>query len=450
MAKISDIRVQHVELTFSDERLAVPLRLSRGTITDITYAKVNIRVSTRSGHSSYGTGAILLSDLWSFPTPCYIHAQKDAAMRVLCGHIATFLESDGEYADPLQKGHLLESALPKLLAHAEQKLSDMKPGDIPFLAALNCLAPFDAAIHDAWACALGGSAYSLYTADWLNADLSVYLGDEFEGLYPDAFLSTPRCKLRVQHVVGVGDPLTPDQVNFADSQNTQLPQDLIAWVTSDKLTCFKVKTRGQDPIADAVRVSDVYTTALAAGASPSAVHLSVDPNEACRDANFLLEMLDHLAAAQPAAIAALDYIEQPTGRDLERYTFTLHAVARRKPVIIDESLDRLDNLARLAPLGWSGLAVKTCKGQTHSLLAYCYAKHQGMYITLQDLTNPGLALVHSANLWAHLDLAVDYFECNSRQYMPHARQQEQLLYPEYFRTHNGQLHLPHRHLMGLY
>jgi hypothetical protein len=104
----------------------------------------------------------------------------------------------------------------------------------------------------------------------------------------------------------------------------------------------------------------------------------------------------------------------------------------------------------MATQGWSGLAVKTCKGQSSSLLAYCWAKAHGYHVTLQDLTNPGRALVHSANLCAHLALTVDSFECNSRQYMPHARPQEQAAYPAYFRAVEGALCIPTESSLGLY
>jgi L-alanine-DL-glutamate epimerase-like enolase superfamily enzyme len=161
-------------------------------------------------------------------------------------------------------------------------------------------------------------------------------------------------------------------------------------------------------------------------------------------------MLDALAHDAPDAYAALDYIEQPTGRDLASYTFTLHEVAARKPVILDESFDALDILPQMVEQGWSGLAVKTCKGQSASLLAYCWAKAHNYHVTIQDLTNPGRALVHSANLCAHLALSFDSFECNSRQYMPHARPAEQADYPEYFRAVNGALSLPARLTPGLY
>ena len=97
------------------------------------------------------------------------------------------------------------------------------------------------------------------------------------------------------------------------------------------------------------------------------------------------------ASRQPHCLHSIILSNRPPAICL-RYTFTLHKVAQRKPVIIDESLDRLENLALLKPLGWSGLALKTCKGQTHSLLAYCWGKKHDQFMTIQDLTNPGLAL----------------------------------------------------------
>jgi L-alanine-DL-glutamate epimerase-like enolase superfamily enzyme len=447
MTKPSDVRVEAVVITFSNEQFATPLRLSRGLITEITYAKVVIDVRARAGVDQRGTGAIYLSDLWAFPDPAYDHAQKDQVMRTLCEKIAAHLQADADYSDPLEKGHHLEEALPGLVAEVEAALPFLQPGAMPYLAALNCLSPFDAAIHDAWGRALGGSTYAFYTAEWLNADLSAYLGPAFGGLYPASFLRQQRTTLRIQHVVGVSDALTPTEPAHPVGA---LPTDLTSWIKRDGLTCFKLKSRGQEPAADAQRLAAVYATAVAAGIQPAQIHLSLDPNEVCPGPDYLLELFERLQRDAPLAFAALDYIEQPTARDLSSYTFTLHAAAQHKPIIIDESLDRLENLALLQPLGWSGLALKSCKGQSHTLLAYCWGRYHDLFLTLQDLTNPGLALVHSANLGAHLALAVGYFESNGRQYTPAACPAEQAAYPAYFQVRDGALHLPAHAPFGLY
>ena len=436
--KPSDVRVEAVKVTFSDEQLAVPLRLSKGVIAEISYAQVTMTLATRQGQETTGRGAILLSDVWAFPHPTLDHAAKDGAMRAICTKLAQQLPAADHFSDPLEKHELLEEILAQVMIDVEIERG-WTPGTLSKLAALNCLSPFDAAIHDGWGRAIGRSVYQLYTAEWLNADLGTYLGSAMAGRYPSDYLVARRPRLCIQHVVGVGDALTPETA--PPRALPDLPSDLTSWIKRDSLSSFKIKTKGQDPLIDAQRVADVYATARAA--LPSApIHLSVDPNESCPDAAFLLEMLDALALDAPAAFNALEYIEQPTGRDLAAYTFTLHEVAARKPVILDESFDSLAILPQISAQGWTGIAVKTCKGQSSSLLAYCWAKAHGCHITLQDLTNPGRALVHSANLCAHLALTVDSFECNNRQYMPHARPKEQAEYPDYFRAQNGMIYLP--------
>ncbi len=444
--KPSDVRIERVEVTFSDERLAVPLHLSRGVIGEITYAEVTIELLTRQGKMVRGCGAILLSDVWAFPHPTLDHAAKDKALRAVCTTLANIVPQGDHYNDPLQKHLWLEHCLKQAVATVEEQ-NEWTPGTLPQLAALNCLSPFDAAIHDGWGRAIGASVYELYTATWLNADLGYYLDGDLAGRYPGDYLIARRPSLCIQHVVGMGDALTPDAAQSPALPD--LPTNLTDWVQRDALSSFKIKSKGQDPLVDAQRIAAIYTTVRAVQPN-HAIHLSVDPNEGCPDAAFLLQMLDALAQDAPEAYAALDYIEQPTARDLTSYTFTLHEVAARKPVLLDESLDTLDLLPQMAAQGWTGLAIKTCKGHSTALIAYCWAREHGKYITLQDLTNPGRALVHSANFCAHLALSTDSFECNSRQYMPHARPAEQAAHPAYFRAVEGALCLPSSPAIGLY
>lgn len=444
--KATDIRVETVHVSFADERLSVPLHLSRGSIEAITYAMVSLQVRTRAGTVAHGVGTILLSDLWAFPAADLSHTEKDHLMRQLCRGIAARLQND-DYGDPMEKGMALEQVASEL-AH---QVSATEP--LPPLAMLNCLAPFDAALHDAWGNALPVPLYAGYTSRWLNQDLGAYLGADFAGRYPGDYLAPARRVLSVQHVVGISDALTPAQVASDQPPPAELPADLASWIKRDRVRYFKLKVSGQAPATDAQRLVEVYTVVsltLAQIGVADGPRLSVDPNEGYHDPEALLEMLERVEADNLHVLAALDYIEQPTPRDLRSYTDTLHDVARRVPVIIDESLDRLDHLEHLHALGWSGLAVKTCKGHTHSLLAYCWARHHGLYLTMQDLTNPGLALVHSANLCAHLQLDVDCFECNQHQFLPLARPDDKVAYPNYFQVTEGQLVLPATMGPGLY
>ncbi|MCY4413200.1 MAG: hypothetical protein OXC27_22310 [Caldilineaceae bacterium] len=450
--KATDIRAETVEVTFDDERLSVPLHLSKGVIEAITYATVTVRARTRGGGAVQGTGAILLSDVWAFPAPDLTHEEKDRLMRLLCRAIAAWLQDD-EYEDPIQKGIRLEQAAVELAAQLAGEEPLLQSTPMPRLAVLNCMAPFDAAFHDAWGAALPVPLYAAYTAENLNQDLSANLGADFAGSYPADYLGTRRRALSVQHVVGFNDALTPSEADPQQPAPADLPADLTSWIARDRLRCLKLKLRGQSPAEDADRLIEVHAVAsqaMEAAGVAGGPRLSVDPNEAYQEAAMMLEVLDRVAAQKPQALAALDYIEQPTPRDLAAYTDTLHEVAARVPVVVDESLDDLDNLDWIHRLGWSGLAVKTCKGHTHSLLAYCWGRHHRLYLTLQDLTNPGLALVHSANFCAHLRLDVDCFEGNYRQFMPLSRPHEQAAHPAYFQVTDGQLLLPPEMGSGLY
>ena len=450
--KATDIRVESVEVTFDDERLSVPLHLSKGVIEAITYAAVTVRAHTRGGAVVQGAGAILLSDVWAFPSPDLDHEEKDRLMRRLCRAIAAWLRDD-QHEDPIEKGIRLEEAAVKLAVQLAGEEPLLRSAPMPRLAVLNCMAPFDAALHDAWGAALPAPLYAAYTAEHLNRDLSAVLGADFAGRYPADYLGPRRRGLFVQHVVGFNDALTPADADPQQPAAADLPADLTSWIERDRLRYFKLKLRGQSPAEDAGRLIEVHAAAsqaMEAAGAAGGPRLSVDPNEAYQEAAMMLEVLDRVAAEKPQALAALDYIEQPTPRDLGAYTDTLHEVAARVPVVVDESLDDLDNLDWIHRLGWSGLAVKTCKGHTHSLLAYCWGRHHRLYLTLQDLTNPGLALVHSANFCAHLRLNAACFEGNHRQFMPLSRPQEQAAHPAYFQVTDGQLNLPPDMGPGLY
>ena len=96
-----------------------------------------------------GVGAILLSDVWAYPAPDLTHEQKDQLMRRLCTAISAWLEDD-LYEDPIEKGARLERAAVMLAAQLADEEPLLQKAPLPRLAVLNSMAPFDAALHDAW------------------------------------------------------------------------------------------------------------------------------------------------------------------------------------------------------------------------------------------------------------------------------------------------------------
>src|SRR5438105_5446659 len=111
------------------------------------------------------------------------------------------------------------------------------------------------------------------------------------------------------------------------------------------------------------------------------------------------------------------YVEQPFPYELEEHSIDVHSVSGRKPLFLDESAHdwRLIRLGR--ELGWSGVALKTCKTQTGAILSACWAKAHGMSQMVQGLTNTLLAQIPHVLLAAQVETIMGV-ETNSMQFYP--------------------------------
>jgi hypothetical protein len=87
-------------------------------------------------------------------------------------------------------------------------------------------------------------------------------------------------------------------------------------------------------------------------------------------------------------------------------------------------------------LGWSGVALKTCKTQTGALLTLCWAKAHGMTLMVQDLTNPMLAQITHLLLAAHAGTIMGV-ETNSMQFYPDVSLPEAAVHAGVYRRRNG-------------
>jgi hypothetical protein len=89
-------------------------------------------------------------------------------------------------------------------------------------------------------------------------------------------------------------------------------------------------------------------------------------------------------------------------------------------------------------MGYTGAALKACKGQTQSVLMAAAARKDGMFLCVQDLTCPGASLLHSASLAAHVP-GVAAIEANARQYVPAANVGWESRFPGAFRITDGRM-----------
>jgi hypothetical protein len=134
------------------------------------------------------------------------------------------------------------------------------------------------------------------------------------------------------------------------------------------------------------------------------------------------------------------YVEQPFPHDLERHRIDVRSVSARKPLFLDESAHDWEMVRLGRELGWSGVALKTCKTQTGAILSACWARAHGMELMVQDLTNPMLAQIPHVLLAAHVGTIMGV-ETNAMQFYPAASAPEAVVHPGVYRRRDGKLNL---------
>jgi L-alanine-DL-glutamate epimerase-like enolase superfamily enzyme len=256
-------------------------------------------------------------------------------------------------------------------------------------------------------------------------------------------------RLALYHSVGASDAIEDSDV--ARRIDDGLPQTLSGWIRYNGLTHIKIKLAGDDLDWDLDRVVriDRTTTKVQTERKVEAWAYSLDFNERCPNVGYLLEFLRRLKEKTPLGFERIRYIEQPTARDLEKHgENTMHEAAKLKPVVIDESLTGLDRLMLARAMGYTGVALKACKGQSQALLMAAAAQKYSMFRCVQDLTCPGASLVHSVGLAAHVP-GVAAVEANARQYVPMANKAWEGKFAGIFLVKDGMMRTANLNGLGL-
>lgn len=436
--KATDVFLRDV--TLEEERIdyRAPIKFGGRVVTDAILMHVHAEVETRDGRRGRGLGSMPMSNIWAWQSRDVPTEKTLAAMIDLCRRL---VEQAGDYSGcghPLDITTDLSVGQTATAAEVVSRVGIDEP--MPPLARLVAASPVEAAIYDAYGKALGLNSYNVLGPDFVSRDLSAWLGDGFRGEYLDRYtLRKPKPRMPLYHLVGALDPLTAADVS--ERIGDGLPETLGEWIKADGLTHLKIKLNGDDSQWDVERVLGVESAAVAAQAERGcrAWHYSLDFNERCADVNYVLEFLRQLGARGPAALDRVQYIEQPTHRDLKSHPHhRMHAAAQIKPVVIDESLIDFESLLLSREMGYSGVALKACKGQTEALLMGAAAQKYGMFLCVQDLTCPGASFLHSASLAARIP-TVAAIEGNARQYCPNGNRGWRERYPGMFNLHDGTL-----------
>ncbi len=217
------------------------------------------------------------------------------------------------------------------------------------------------------------------------------------------------------------------------------PRRLASGLSPTDLTHLKIKLSGDDLDWDVDRVVSVERVAAEAQAKRGCAEwvYSLDFNEKCANVQYVLDFLARVGEQSSQALERAQYIEQPTHRDLRANPGNvMHEAAKIKPVVIDESLVDFESLQLARQQGYSGVALKACKGQTEALLMGAAAQKYNLFLCVQDLTCIGASFLHSASLAARIPTIVA-IEGNGRQYCPAGNRIWDERYPGMFQITDG-------------
>ncbi len=433
-----DIQVASVAVHYLPVKMRMPLKFGAESVESVTCIRVAITVSGAEGRTATGWGETPLSVTWAWPSAKLSYQERYDAMVDFCTMLAKAWVESSETGHPVEIGHaFIESVLPDLL----NRFNEDRTEPLPHLAALISASAFDLATHDAYGMLHDIDIYETYNSNYMSKDLSHFLTSDnqtidFAGKYPCDFLvDQAPDHLPVWHLVGGLDPLEESD-RQGNEPDDAYPVTLREWIQRDGLTCLKIKLRGTDAEWDYDRLTRIGDMANELGVTS----LSADFNCTVTDPAYVNSILDRLKQERPDILDAILYVEQPFPYDLENNQIDVTSVSERKPLFLDESAHDWKFVQLGRKLGWTGVALKTCKTQTGALLSLCWAKAHGMPLMVQDLTNPMLAQIPHVRLAAHAGTIMGV-ESNGMQFYPAASLPEESVHPGIYRRCHGMLDL---------
>jgi L-alanine-DL-glutamate epimerase-like enolase superfamily enzyme len=448
MTKPTDVFLRGVETSTQRIDYRVPIKFGGRVVVDVVLLDVTVDVETRDGRRARGVGSMPMGNVWAWPARIASGEQTLEAMIQVGQRLASEADGYSQAGHPLEITHDLAAGYQ---AAADRVIADLRIAEpMPRLAQLVAASPLEAAIHDAYGMALGQNSYNVLGASFANRDLAAYLTDEFAGEYLDRYtLREPKPRMPLYHLVGALDALSAAELR--NPVHDGLPETLGQWILADGLTHLKIKLAGDDMDWDVARVVGVERVAVEAQGQRGCEQwwYSLDFNEKCASVDYVLEFLGRLREQSPAALERVQYIEQPTHRDLRANPENrMHEAAKIKPVVIDESLVDLDSLLLAREQGYSGVALKACKGHTEALLMGAAAQKYQLFLCVQDLTCIGRSFLHSASVAARIP-TVAAIEGNGRQYCPAGNRGWDERFPGMFQITDGTVRTGELSALGL-
>src|SRR5256886_14756150 len=204
--KKSDIRIDHISFGYDEHIFRAPVGFAGAVVDRATMVTVRCSVRTEGGKVASGFGSMPFNHTSSFPSRKMTNETKNDAMKALAAELAKVTGSHQEFAHPIEINWDLAPLYLEAAAEGSERLHLADP--IPKLCTLVTAAAFDAAIHDAFGKAHRINSFDTYGPEFMNHDLSRYLGAEYKGKYPSNYLLRQhKPRMTLCHLVSAVDPI---------------------------------------------------------------------------------------------------------------------------------------------------------------------------------------------------------------------------------------------------
>jgi hypothetical protein len=332
--------------------LRLPFRFGVITVTEGRQAVVRLRIRDEAGREGWGVAAESLAAKWFDKDPALSDADNEHQLRrslELAGEAALAAGANTAF------GHFADGYADHVAACGREALN-------PLVASYG-RALIDRAALDALLKLHGVSFFAGMRAN-IGGMVPHPVAPDLAGFDCAALLAAlkPARRIQARHTVGLVDPITA--ADQAERVGDGLPETLEEIVATYRHSFWKLKVMGdvRQDVDRLCRIASVID-------GMATCHVSLDGNEQYEDAEGATELWRAMQAEPRLArlSAATLYIEQPVKR-ARALEASIAALARQRPVIIDESDGALDAFVTARALGYTGVSSKSCKGIWRSLI----------------------------------------------------------------------------------
>ncbi len=394
----------------------IPFRYGKACLTACPQAVLSATIETE-GRLVTGYSGDCLPPGWFDKTPGKdFESQIDDMLTVIDLAEKTFLE---EAASPTK-------LFPAWLMAGEAVHMRAAEWELGSLLASFGVSMIERAIIDAMARAANQSFASAVRQN-IYAIAAGDVHQELSGVDPADWLPpAPLQSVFVRHTVGLGDPLTSGDIPADERLDDGFPQALEEYVERTGTRFFKIKV-ANDLDHDQFRL--VTIAQIVERHRGDDYRITLDGNEQYTSAAEFDALIDALESTAELATLWKNTIaiEQPLDRGIaleSKQTGGIRELAKRKPVIIDESDGQLESYRQAIELGYRGVSSKNCKGTIKSLLNagltwFHNDRGEGddFLMTGEDLCSVGIIPVQ-ADLCLAATLGISHVERNGHHYHP--------------------------------